>query len=79
MITLELSRICKNSGRDEGKIFLTGTTFAVTSEYHRWGKFERDICVVNNGTSNNGGYWVSDSYGNIVSMIEEQLRGARNE
>ncbi len=72
MIILELNRVCKSSGRDEGKILLTGNTFAVTSEYHRWGKFERDICVVNNGTSNNGGYWVSDSYGNIVSVIEEQ-------
>ena len=72
MIMLELSRICKNSGRNEGKILLTGTTFAVTSEHRRWGKFERDICVVDNGTSNNGGYWVADSYGNIVSLIEEQ-------
>lgn len=69
MITLELSRICKNSGRDEGKILLTGNTFAVTSEYHRWGKFERDICVVNNGTSNNGGYWVSESYNEIELMM----------
>ncbi len=72
MITLELSRICKNSGRDEGKILLTGTTFAVTKEHRRWGKFERDICVVNNGTSNNGGYWVSDSYERICESIKYQ-------
>ena len=72
MISIELSRICKSSGRNEGKILLTGTTFAVTSEYHRWGKFERDICVVDNGTSNNGGYWVSESYEEICENIKYQ-------
>ena len=69
MIMLELSRICKNSGREEEKIFLTGNTFAVTKEHRRWGKFERDICVVDNGTSNNGGYWVSESYNEIELMM----------
>jgi hypothetical protein len=72
MIILELNRVCKSSGRDEGKIFLTGNTFAVTKEHRRWGKFERDICVVNNGTSNNGGYWVSDSYERICESIKYQ-------
>ncbi len=72
MIMLELTRVCKNSGREEEKIFLTGNTFAVTKEHRRWGKFERDICVVNNGTSNNGGYWVSDSYERICESIKYQ-------
>ena len=69
MIILELTRVCKNSGREEEKIFLTGNTFAVTKEHRRWGKFERDICVVDNGTSNNGGYWVSESYNEIELMM----------
>ena len=72
MIILELTRVCKNSGREEEKIFLTGNTFAVTKEHRRWGKFERDICVVNNGTSNNGGYWVSDSYERICESFKYQ-------
>ena len=72
MIILELNRVCKSSGRDEGKIFLTGSTVGVTSEDHRWGKYEGDRGVVDNGNSKNGGYWVSDSYGSIVSVIEEQ-------
>ena len=72
MLTLELNRVCRSTGRDNGKIFLTGNTFCVHTETRRWGKTELDICIVDNGTHNNGGYWVSDSYGNIVSMIEEQ-------
>jgi len=72
MIILELTRVCKNSGREEEKIFLTGNTFAVTKEHRRWGKFERDICVVDNGTSNNGGYWVADSYERICESIKYQ-------
>ena len=72
MIMLELNRVCSISGREEGKVLLTGDTFSVFAKSHRWGKFERDICIVNNGTHNNGGYWVSDSYGSIVSVIEEQ-------
>ncbi len=72
MIILELTRVCRTSGRDDGKVFLTGDTFCVSASSHRWGTFERDICIVDNGTHNNGGYWVAESYGNIVSVIEEQ-------
>ena len=72
MIMLELTRVCRTSGRDDGKVFLTGDTFCVSQSSHRWGTFERDICIVDNGTHNNGGYWVAESYGNIVSVIEEQ-------
>ncbi len=72
MIMLELTRVCRTSGRDDGKVFLTGDTFCVSPSSHRWGTFERDICIVDNGTHNNGGYWVAESYGNIVSVIEEQ-------
>ena len=72
MIILELTRVCRTSGRDDGKVFLTGDTFCVSASTHRWGTFERDICIVDNGTHNNGGYWVAESYGNIVSVIEEQ-------
>ena len=70
MIILELTSVCRISGRDEGKVLLTGDTFSVSASSHRWGKFERDICVVDNGTSNNGGYWVSDSYEEICNMIK---------
>ena len=73
MIMLELNRVCKNSGREEEKIFLTGNTFAVTKEHRRWGKFERDICVVNNGTSNNGGYWVAESYEDIRGYMSRRV------
>jgi hypothetical protein len=72
MIILELTRVCRSSGREEGKVLLTGDTFSVSASCHKWGKFERDICIVDNGTHNNGGYWVAESYGNIVSVIEEQ-------
>jgi len=72
MIILELTSVCRSSGREEGKVFLTGDTFCVSASSHRWGNFERDICIVDNGTHNNGGYWVAESYGNIVSVIEEQ-------
>ena len=69
MIILELTSVCRISGREEGKVLLTGDTFSVSASSHRWGKFERDICVVNNGTSNNGGYWVSESYNEIELMM----------
>ena len=72
MIMLELTRVCRTTGRDDGKTFLTGTDFCVSPVTRKWGTLERDICIVDNGTHNNGGYWVSDSYGNIVSVIEEQ-------
>ena len=72
MKAIELSRVCRTTGRDNGKILLTGDTFCVHTETRRWGTTELDICIVDNGTHNNGGYWVSDSYGNIVSLIEEQ-------
>ena len=85
MIILELTRVCRSSGREEGKVLLTGDTFSVSASCHKWGKFERDICIVDNGTHNNGGYWVSDSYERICESIKYQdllvhkLRGARNE
>ena len=39
---------------------------------HRWGTLERDICIVDNGTHNNGGYWVADSYDDICESIKYQ-------
>ena len=70
MIMLELNRVCRTTGRDNGKLLLTGDTFTVQCDHRRWGKLERDICVVDNGTGNNGGYWVSDSYEEICNMIK---------
>ena len=68
MIMLKLNRVCRTTGRDNGKIILTGNTFSVYTETRRWGTTELDICVVDNGTSNNAGYWVSDSYNDIENM-----------
>lgn len=85
MIILELTRVCTSSGREDGKVLLTGDTFRVSQSSHRWGTFERDICIVDNGTHNNGGYWVAESYDDICESIKYQdllvqkLRGARNE
>ena len=53
-----------------GQDKMTGDTFTVQCDHRRWGKLERDICVVDNGTGNNGGYWVSDSYEEICNMIK---------
>ena len=72
MLTLELNRVCRSTGRDNGKIFLTGNTFCVHTETRRWGKTELDLCIVDNGTHNNGGYWVSDSYERICESIKYQ-------
>lgn len=69
MISIELTRVCSISGREEGKVLLTGDTFSVFASSKRWGKFERDICIVNNGTHNNGGYWVSESFEDICELI----------
>ena len=69
MIAIELSRVCRTTGRDDGKIMLTGDTFTVEHSHRKWGTLERDICIVDNGISNNGGYWVSESYEDICSLI----------
>ena len=74
MIILELTRVCRTSGRDDGKVFLTGDTFCVSQSSRRWGKLQRDICIVDNGTHNNGGYWVSDPYDRICESIKYQER-----
>ena len=73
MIIIELSRVCMTSGRDEGKLLLTGDTFRVTPVLRKWGKLERDICIVDNGTSTTGGYWVSESYDKIRDMIMKEM------
>ena len=70
MKAIELSRVCRTTGRDNGKILLTGNTFAIYTETRRWGQLERDICVVDNGISNNAGYWVSESYEAICEKIK---------
>ena len=69
MKSIELTRVCRTSGRDDGKVFLTGDTFCVSASSHRWGALERDICIVDNGTHNNGGYWVAESYEDICELI----------
>ena len=72
MIMLELTRVCRTTGLDDGKVFLTGDTFCVCPFTRKWGALERDICMVDNGTHNNGGYWVSDSYERICESIKYQ-------
>ena len=72
MIILELTRVCRTTGLDDGKIFLTGNTFCVSPVTRKWGALERDICIVDNGPLTNGGYWVSDSYERICESIKYQ-------
>ena len=72
MIILELTSVCRATGLDDGKIFLTGDTFYLSTETRKWGALERDICIVDNGTHGGGGYWVSDSYERICESIKYQ-------
>jgi len=77
MITLELTLVSHMTGRDDGKIFLVGDRFTVTSRTIRWGEIERDVTVVNDGLCRHDGYFVSESYEDVKDMISNIIITAR--
>jgi hypothetical protein len=77
MITLELTLVDHMTGRDEGRIFLVGDRFAVTSRTIRVGGTERDVTVVNDGLCRHDGYFISESYEDVRDMISNKIITAR--
>ena len=77
MITLELTLVDHMTGRDEGRIFLAGDSFAVTTRTIRVGDTERDVTVVNDGLCRHDGYFVSESYEDVRDMISNKIITAR--
>lgn len=73
MITLELTLVSHTTGCDEGKIFLTGDRFAVTSRYVRTGVKVREVTVINDGLCRHDGYFVEESYEDVRDMIANKL------
>ena len=79
MITLELTLVDHMTGRDEGRIFLVGDRFVVTSRTIRVGGTERDVTVVNDGLCRHDGYFISESYEDVRDMISNKIITARSE
>jgi|TARA_E500000318_G_C3484811_1_gene181915 hypothetical protein len=77
MITLELTLVDHMTGRDEGRIFLVGDRFVVTSRTIRVGGTERDVTVVNDGLCRHDGYFISESYEDVRDMISNKIITAR--
>ena len=77
MITLEFTLVDHMTGRDEGRIFLAGDRFAVTSRTIRCGEVEREVTVVNDGLCRHDGYFVSESYEDVRDIISNKLITAR--
>ena len=77
MITLEFTLVDHMTGRDEGRIFLVGDRFAVTTRTIRVGDTERDVTVVNDGLCRHDGYFVSESYEDVRDMISNKIVTAR--
>lgn len=77
MITLEFTLVDHMTGRDEGRIFLVGDRFAVTTRTIRVGDTERDVTVVNDGLCRHDGYFVSESYEEVRDMISNKIVTAR--
>lgn len=77
MITLELTLVSHMTGCDDGKIFLVGDRFAVTSRTIRTGAKVRDVTVVNDGLCRHDGYFVEESYEDVRDMISNKLITAR--
>ena len=73
MITLELTLVDHMTGRDEGTIFLVGDRFAVTTRTIRVGDTEREVTVVNDGLCRHDGYFVSESYYEVMDMVTEEI------
>ena len=77
MITLELTLVSHMTGRDDGKIFLVGDRFTVTSRTIRCGEVERDVTVVNDGLCRHDGYFVAESYEDVKDIITNKIITAR--
>ena len=77
MITLELTLVSHMTGRDDGKIFLVGDSFAVTTRTIRTGAKVRDVTVINDGLCRHDGYFVSESYEDVKDMISNIIITAR--
>jgi len=77
MITLELTLVRHMTGCDEGKIFLVGDSFTVTSRYVRTGASIREVTVINDGLCRHDGYFVEESYEDVRDMISNKLITAR--
>ena len=77
MITLELTLVSHMTGRDDGKIFLVGDRFTVTSRTIRIGAKVRDVTVINDGLCRHDGYFVSESYEDVKDMISNIIITAR--
>ena len=77
MITLEFTLVDHMTGRDEGRVFLAGDSFAVTTRTIRVGDTERDVTVVNDGLCRHDGYFVAESYEDVRDMISNKLITAR--
>ncbi len=77
MITLELTLVSHMTGRDDGKIFLVGDRFAVTTRTIRTGAKVRDVTVINDGLCRHDGYFVSESYEDVKDMISNIIITAR--
>ena len=73
MITLELTLVNHMTGRDEGRIFLVGDSFTVTTRTIRVGDKVRDVTVINDGLCRHDGYFVSNSYESVKDMIANKL------
>ena len=73
MITLELTLVDHMTGRDEGRIFLVGDRFAVTTRTIRVGGTERGVTVVNDGLCRHDGYFVAESYEDVRDMITNKI------
>lgn len=77
MITLELTLVSHMTGRDDGKIFLVGDRFTVTSRTIRTGAKVRDVTVINDGLCRHDGYFVSESYEEVKDIISNKIITAR--
>ena len=77
MITLELTLVDHMTGRNDYTIFLVGDRFAVTTRTIRWGEIERDVTVVNDGLCRHDGYFVAESYEEVIDLINEEVNIAR--
>jgi hypothetical protein len=73
MITLELTLVSHMTGRNDGKIFLVGDSFAVTTRNMQWGETEREVTVINDGLCRHDGYFVAESYGYLKDVIQNKL------
>jgi len=77
MITLEFTLVDHMTGRDEGRIFLVGDRFAVTTRTIRVGDTEREVTVVNDGLCRHDGYFVSESYEEVRDRTLNKIVTAR--